>query len=184
MQFISDLSKEHFDFLKPTEGLFPSKGTSTWHIYDRVQDVHPKTLLCMLLMSIIGDKTLERFEHLVDFVDRSCVEDAAVHLDVARGAQEKSKLKQCELAESLMPLQWYLKHLDLDRTNFWEMKEEVTRRAHHFYDLIIARTTEGRYTLEDALDLCEPFYYIHRQPTWEDFSGELLVLGVLQVDGL
>ena len=62
MQFISDLSKEHFDFLKPTEGRFPSKGVLTKHIYDSLQDVHPKTLLCTLSMFVIGDKALARFE--------------------------------------------------------------------------------------------------------------------------
>jgi hypothetical protein len=40
----------------------------------------------------------------------------AYHADVARGDREKSKLKQCKLVELLMPLQWYLKHLDPDGT--------------------------------------------------------------------
>ncbi len=55
MQFISDLSKETFDFLKPTEGRFPSKGVLTKQIHDHMQDVHLKTLLCSLPMSVIGD---------------------------------------------------------------------------------------------------------------------------------
>ncbi len=153
MQFISDLSKEHFDFLKPTDGLFSSKGVLTKHIYDCMQDIHPKSLLCTLPMSVIGDKTLERFEHLMDFVHRSGADGTAVHLkikachtNVAREDQEKSRLKQCELAELLMPLQWYLQHLDPDSTKtFREVKEEVARRAQQYYDLIIARTTEGQY---------------------------------------
>ncbi len=103
----------------------------------------------------------------------SSVDGAAVHLkikayyaDVARGDREKSKLKQCKLAELLMQRQWYLKHLDPDCTKtFREVKEVVVRRAHQLYGLIISRTTEGQYTLEDALDLNESFYYIHRQPT-------------------
>ena len=82
------------------------------------------------------------------------------------GRSKGSKLKQCELVELLMPLQWFLKHLDPDCTKpFSEVKEEVARRAQQYYDLIIARTTEGQYKLEDALDLYESFYYIHRQPT-------------------
>jgi hypothetical protein len=66
-----------------------------------MQSVHPKTLLCTLPMSTVGDRSLERFEDMVDFVDRSGVDGAAVHLkikayhaDVARGDQEKTKLKQ------------------------------------------------------------------------------------------
>jgi hypothetical protein len=99
MQFISDLSKEHFDFLEPTEGLFSSKGDLTKHIYDRMQDVHPKTLLCTLPMSIIGDKshkTLERFEHLVDFVDRSggkaqlCISRSKRSMPTSRGETKRS----------------------------------------------------------------------------------------------
>ncbi len=73
----------------------------------------------MLPMPIIGDKSLERFKHLVDFVHRPDVDGAAVHLkikayhaDVAREDREKFKLKQCELVELLMQLQWYLKHLE------------------------------------------------------------------------
>ncbi len=34
MQFITDLRKEHFDFLKPSDGRFPSKAILTKHIYD------------------------------------------------------------------------------------------------------------------------------------------------------
>ncbi len=148
-----------------------------------------KTLLCTLPMSINGDKTLDRFKHLVDFVDRSGVEGAPTHhlkikvyhADVARGDREKSKLKQCKLAKLLMPRQWYLKHLDPEGTkSFRELKQEVARRVHQYNDLIISRTTEGQYTLEDALDLYESFYYIHRQPKWWRFSCKLLVLGVLQ----
>jgi hypothetical protein len=123
MQFIADLSKEHFDFLKPTDGHFPSKAILTKHIYDRMQAVHPKTLLYTLPMSTIGERSLERFKDLVDFADRLGVHCAAVHLkikvyhaDVARGDLEKSKLKQCELVELLMPQLWYLKHLDQDGT--------------------------------------------------------------------
>ena len=114
MQFIADLSKEHFDILKPTDGRFPSKAILTKHIYDRMQAVHPKTLLYTLPMSTIGERSLEKFEDsdLVDYADRSGVDGAAVHLkikayhaDVARGDREKSKLKQCELIELLMPRQ-------------------------------------------------------------------------------
>jgi hypothetical protein len=100
MQFIADLSKEHFDFLKPTDGRFPSKAILTKHIYDRMQAVHPKTFLYTLPMSTIGDdagdRSLEKFEDLVDYADRSGVDGAAVHpnikvyhADVARGDREK-----------------------------------------------------------------------------------------------
>ena len=100
MQFIADLSKEHFDFLKPTDGRFPSKAILTKHIYDRMQAFHPKTLIYTLPMSTIGERSLEKFEDLVDYADLSGVDGAAVHLknkayhaDVARGGWEKSKLK-------------------------------------------------------------------------------------------
>ncbi len=82
MQVISDLSKEHFDFLKPTDCLLPSKGVLTKHIYDRMQAVHPKTLLSTLPMSTIGDRSLEIFKDMLDFVDRSGVDSAAVHLKI------------------------------------------------------------------------------------------------------
>jgi hypothetical protein len=116
---------------------------------------------------------------------RLCILRSKHHADVARGDREKSKLKQCELVELLMPRQWYLKHLDPDGTKpFREVMEEEATRAQQYYDLIVARTTEGQYTLEDALDLYESFYYIHRQPTWGGFPSKLRVLGVLQVDDL
>ncbi len=77
-----------------------------------------------------------------------------------------------------MQWQWYLKHLDLDGTKpFREVKEEVARRAQQCYDLIVAQTTEGQYLLEDALDLCESFYYIHQQSTWRDFPASCGYLG-------
>jgi hypothetical protein len=122
---------------------------------------------------------------MVDFVDRSGVDGAAVHLkikayhaEVARGDRAKSKLKQSDLVELLMPRQWYLKHLDPDCTKTCrEVKEEVARRAHQYCDLLVAQTTEGQYRLEDALDLYESFYYIHRQPTWGDFPASYGCLG-------
>ncbi len=53
------------------------------------------------------------------------------------GRSKGSKLKQCELVELLMPLQWFLKHLDPDCTKpFGEVKEDVARRAQQYYDLI------------------------------------------------
>jgi hypothetical protein len=171
MQFISDLSKENFDFLKPTDGLFPSKFMLTKHIYDRMQAVHPKTLLCTLPMSTVGDRSLERFKHMVDFVNRSGVDGAAVHLkikvyhaNVVRGDREKSKLNQSDLVELLMlpavvPEAPRSRRFRRHKT-FREVKEEVARRAHQYYDLVVAPTAEGQYKLEDALDLYESFYYL------------------------
>jgi hypothetical protein len=132
-------------------------------------------------MSTVGDRSLERFEDMVDFVDRSGVDGVAMHLkikayhpDVTRG----DKLKQSYLVELLMQRQWNLKHLYPDSTTvFREVKEEVARRAHQYYDLVVAQTTEGQYSLEDALDLYDSFYYIHQQQLWGDFPASCWCLG-------
>ncbi len=73
----------------------------------------------------------------MDLIDRYCIDGAAVHLkikayhaDVARGDLVKSKLKHFELVELLIPLQWYLKHLDPDgKKTFREVKGEVSGRG-------------------------------------------------------
>ncbi len=112
-------------------------------------------------MSIGCDRALPRFKELVDYVDRSSVDRAALHLkikachaDVVRGESQKTKLKQLEIVELLVPLQWYLKHLDPDgKRPFREVKELVVWRAYQYYDLIVKRTTKGGYDLENALDL-------------------------------
>ena len=70
MQFISDLSKENYDFLKPTQGLCPSQQVLTKPIYDQMQEFHLKTLLCLIPMSVLFNRALKRFEELGDIVNR------------------------------------------------------------------------------------------------------------------
>ena len=98
MQFISDLSDEHFDFLAPWDGLFPSKQELTKPIYDKIQDFHPNTLLYTIPMAWDNPQSDKRFEDLVDIVDRCGYEGAPLHLkikayhaDVASGVRQKSQ---------------------------------------------------------------------------------------------
>ena len=151
IQFISDLSNEHYDFLKPTDGLFQSQQVLTKAIYDEVQDFHPSTIIYTIPMSVVADKSIRKFENIVEYIDRSGVDGAALHLkinayhaDIARGDRQATKLPQPELVDLLMPLQWYLKQLDPDgKREFSEVKPLVLKRAYQFYDLIVKRTTEG-----------------------------------------
>ena len=54
MQFITDLSQDHFNFLKPTKGLFPSTQELTKPIYDHMQEFKSNTLLYTIPMSATG----------------------------------------------------------------------------------------------------------------------------------
>ena len=142
MQFISDLSDEHIDFLEPTDRLFPSAQVLTKPIYDEIQDFHSKTLLYTIPMLLACDKALKRFEDLVDIVDRCGYDGAPLHLkikayhaDVANGVREKSSLKQSDIKELLMPRDWYLKSIDPDgKRPFVEVKLQIVKRAHQYFD--------------------------------------------------
>ena len=113
MQFIADLSDEHFDFLEPTGGLFPSQQVLTKAVYDDMQDFHCKTLLCSCIMAWRpknDDKTPQIFEDLVQALDHSGCDGAPLHLkikayhaDVAKGLKKKSALKISNVMELLMP---------------------------------------------------------------------------------
>ena len=147
MQFISDLSKEHIDFLEPSEGLFPSEQERTKPIYDEMQEFHPNTLLKTIPMAWGCDRALKRFEDLVDIVDRSGVDGAPLHLkikayhpDVASGVRQKTALKQPGITELLMPRGWYLKSIDPDgKRPFGEVKHLVVKRAHQQCECQCAR---------------------------------------------
>ena len=110
MQFISDLSDEHFDFLAPWDGLFPSEQELTKPIYDEIQDFYPNTLLYTIPMLLACDKAVKRFEDLVDIVDLCGYKGAPLHLkikayhaDFSNSVREKSTLEQSDIKELLMP---------------------------------------------------------------------------------
>ena len=80
MQFIADLGDEHFEFLEPTGGLFPSQQELCKPIYDELQDFHSKTLLCTIPMAWDKPESDKWFADLVDTVDRCGYEGAPLHL--------------------------------------------------------------------------------------------------------
>ena len=86
-----------------------------------MQEFHPNTLLYTIPMSVGCDRALKQFEDLVDILDSCGVDGAPLHLkikayhvDVANGGRKKTSLKQQDIAELLMPRNWYLKHIDAE----------------------------------------------------------------------
>ena len=128
-----------------------------------MQEFHPKTLLYTTPMSIGCNLALKRFEDFVDVVDHCCVDGAPLHLkikaDVANGDRQKTALKQQDIAELLMPRDWYLKSIDPDgKRPFGEVKLQMVKHAHQYHDLVMQRKTEGGYDLLDVLELYKSFY--------------------------
>ena len=78
-----------------------------------------------------------------------------------------------------MPRDWYLKSIDPDgKRPLGEVKLQVVKRAHQYYDLVRKRRTEGEYGLLDALELYESFHLIQRQTTWGKFPwGDAYAFG-------
>jgi hypothetical protein len=189
MQFIADLSDEHFDFLEPTAGLFPSQQVLTKAIYDDMQDFHCKTLLCSVAMAWkpLGDEVPQLLEDLVQTVHRSGCDGAPLHLkikayhdDVAKGLRKKSALKQSNIMELLMPRDWYLKSLDPDgKRPLAEVHRLVSDRADQYWALARAETADGQYGLLDALDVYESFNLIQRHADWCPTPGEGFPWGCL-----
>ena len=179
MQFIADLSDEHFDFLEPTGGLFPSQQVLTKAVYDDMQDFHCKTLLCSCIMAWRpknDDKTPQIFEDLVHAIDHSGCDGAPLHLkikayhaDVAKGLKKKSALKISNVMELLMPRDWYLKSLDPGgKRPLAEVQALVSARADQYWDLCREGTTQGQFGLLDALDLYESFHMIQLHDDWDE----------------
>ena len=137
----------------------------------------PSCTVYTIPMLWVCDKALKRFEDLVDIVDRCEYEGAPLHLkikayhaDVANGVREKSSLKQSDIKELLMPRDWYLKSIDPDgKRPFGEVKLQIVKRAHQYFDLVRSRKAEGQYELLDALELYKSFHLIQRQTSWGDF---------------
>ena len=179
MQFIADLSDEHFDFLEPTGGLFPSQQVLTKAVYDDMQDFHCKTLLCSCIMAWKpknDDTTPQIFEDLVHAIDHSGCDGAPLHLkikayhaDVAKGLKKKSALKISNVMELLMPRDWYLKSLDPGgKRPLAEVQALVSARADQYWDLCREGTTQGQFGLLDALDLYESFHMIQLHDDWDE----------------
>ena len=166
--------------------MFPSEQVLTKAIYDEMQEFHPNTLLYTIPMAWGCERALKRFKDLVDIVDSCGVDGApsplhlkikAYHADVANGDRQKTLLKEPDVAELLMPRDWYLKNIDQEgKQPFGEVKALVVMLAHQYYDLTLKRKTEGGYDLLDALDLYESLYYIRRQ-TWGDFPWGCVCVG-------
>ena len=88
------------------------------------------------------------------------------------------QLKQSEIVELLVSLQWFLKYIDLEGTRpFSEVKEMFVQRAYQYYQLIVQHRTDGEYDVLNALELYESFHYIHCQTTWVKFGGDAYALG-------
>ena len=76
-----------------------------------------------------------------------------------------------------MPRDWYLKSIDPDgKRPFGEVKLQIVKRAHQYFDLVHSRKTEGEMDLLDALDLYGSFHLIQRQTTWGDFPWGCICL--------
>ena len=99
VKFVADIGTENQDFLKRTDGLFPSTGVMTKRIYDQLQEFDWDTLRYSVVI-LVGHNNSEReWDEIVMRIQGSGDEDAPLHLkikayhdDIARGDTQAIKL--------------------------------------------------------------------------------------------
>jgi hypothetical protein len=176
---IRDLGVEHAAFLcrQGQPNLFPSVPTPLKSMYDLMQEAHPKTLSCSVIAKGRHDAS-KKFMRLAGTIDAAGEKGAPLHLkikamhdDVKRGA--KSYLFPMEnLADVLMPRQWFLKYLDPDGTRpLAEVYKEVHIRSVLYYHLVVTRKYEGDYDFPNALEIYESFVWITRKKNWGKYPA-------------
>ncbi len=80
VKFAADIGTKHQDFLKPTDGLFPSTGVMTNRIYDQLQEFDRDTLRYSVVI-LVGHNSRERkWDEIVVSIHCSGDEDAPLHL--------------------------------------------------------------------------------------------------------
>ena len=176
---IRDLSIEHAESLsrQGQPNLFPSVPKPLKSMYDKMQQVHPKTLSCSVIAKAKKDTDV-KFRLLCATIDAAGEKGAPLHLkikamhdDVKRGAKS-NVFPMVDIAHMLMPRQWYLKHIDPDgKRTLDEVYEEVHERSTLYYNLVVMRKDEGRYDFPSALDIYESFVWISRRTSWGKYPA-------------
>ena len=84
IHFIKELSKEHKSRLikMGTHDAFISKPVIGKAIFDLMQDLHPKTLVCTLLLETSGKDTSRKFFERVHQIMVLCEDRTPLHLKI------------------------------------------------------------------------------------------------------
>ena len=168
--FVEELGKEHKTHLINcnTPNAFIRTPVISKAIFDLMQDVHPKTLICTLLLTATGREPEKKFFDRMQEIMALCEDKTPLHLKIRAWHTNNKRLgvspgppsiENCK--ELLMPRQHLLKTIDPDGTkSVGEVIARVDPLARQYEQYVINDDYEQVLDLNDSLTVYESFHHL------------------------
>jgi hypothetical protein len=174
--FVKELGKEHRTHLINcnTPNAFISTPVISKAIFDLMQDVHPKTLICTLLLTASGRDPEKRFFERMHEIMALCENKTPLHLKIRAWHTNNKRLgvtpgppriENCR--ELLMPRQHLLKTIDPDgNMPVGEVIARLDPLARQYEQCVINNDYEQVLDLHDSLTVYESFHHLQYVASW------------------
>jgi hypothetical protein len=174
--FVKELGKEHKTHLIKcdTPNAFITTPVISKAIFDLMQDVHPKTLICTILVTTTGRETETRFFNRMQEIMALCEDKTPLHLKIRAWHKNNERMglspgppriDNCK--ELLMPRQHLLKTIDPDGTkSVDEVIAHLDPLARQYEMYVINNDYEQVLDLNDSLTVYESFHYLQYVASW------------------
>ena len=143
-------------------------------IFDLMQDVHPKTLICTLLLTATGREPEKKFFDRMQEIMALCEDKTPLHLKIRAWHSNNMRLavspgppriENCK--ELLMPRQHLLKTIDPDGTkSVGEVIARLDPLARQYEQYVINDDYEQVLDLNDSLTVYESFHHLQYVASW------------------
>ena len=139
-----------------------------------MQDMHPKTLACTLLLDTTGRDTDKKFFERLIQIKALCEDKTPFHLKIQAWHRNNKKFgvlpgppRLENFKELLMPRQHILKAFDPDFTKSTEeVIKYLTPMAQEYEMFVLNDEYEQVQSLDQALNVYETFHHLTRDATW------------------
>jgi hypothetical protein len=170
--FIKELGKEHEAHLAAldTPNAFISDPIIPKSVWDEIQDMHPKTLACIFIITGTGKKLNIRFQERVEEIFDMCDELTPLHLKIEawhKANPERGSLTLDRFKTIMIPRQHILKTLDPEHTRpVAELRKALSPMKDEYLDVVIDNEHDPAMELEQVLDVYETFHHLTRDASW------------------
>ena len=174
--FIKEIGKEHKQHLikMGTPNAFIRTPVISKAIFDLMQDMHPKTLACTMLLNTTGKETDKKFFERVNQIMALCEDSTPLHLKIQTWHRNNKKFGvipgpprlDC-FKELLMPRQRILKEFDPDFTkSVEEVRDYRKPLAQQYEQYVLNDEYKQVQSLNEALNVYETFHHLACDATW------------------
>jgi hypothetical protein len=168
--FVKSLGEEHEEFLENqgTPNSFVCEPVMHKLIWDELQDVHPKTLVCSFVIRKNRDLVRE-FVDRVEEIYSLCDPRTPLHLKIEawHSNARHSPLSWTGSCSVMMPRQHILKSIDPYNTKTpHEVMVQLRPVMSDFHEQVLLGKHKQGVEVHQALDLYESFHHLTYESTW------------------